>query len=86
LDKSNNKTIKIDPNLREKLLSESKNPFYGLRRILWFVFTGSALIGVFIMVSRFAGGNELNLNDLLIQIGASILFLSLLFIDRKKEN
>ena len=77
---------KIDPELKKKLLKESQAPFKGLRRILWVAFSGSAFLGLFIMLSKIASGNELQLNNLLIQLGACILFPSLLFLDRNKED
>ena len=76
---------KIDPELKKKLLKESQNPFKGLRKILWIAFSGSAFLGLLIMLSKIASGSELQLNNLLIQIGACILFPTLLFIDRDKD-
>ena len=75
---------KIDPELKKKLLKESQSPFKGLRKILWIAFSGSALLGLLIMLSKFASGNELNQNNLLIQLGACIIFPTLLFFDRNK--
>ena len=75
---------KIDPELKKKLLKETQAPFKGLRRILWIAFSGSAFLGLFIMLSRIASGNELQQTNLLIQLGACIIFTSLLFIDRNK--
>tara|TARA_A100001035_G_scaffold157188_1_gene124139 strand:- start:256 stop:495 length:240 start_codon:yes stop_codon:yes gene_type:complete len=77
---------KIDPELRKKLLNESQAPFKGLRRVLWVAFSGSAFLGLLIMLSKIANGAELNQNNLLIQIGACILFPALLFFDRNKEE
>ena len=76
---------KIDPELKKKLLKESQTPFKGLRRILWIAFSGSAILGLLIMLSKVASGNELQVNNLLIQIGACILFPTLLVFDRDKE-
>ena len=75
---------KIDPELKKKLLKETQAPFKGLRRILWIAFSGSAFLGLFIMLSRIASGNEVQQTNLLIQLGACIIFPSLLFIDRNK--
>ena len=75
---------KIDPELKKKLLRETQAPFKGLRRILWIAFSGSAFLGLLIMISRIASGNELQQTNLLIQLGACIIFPSLLFIDRNK--
>ena len=77
---------KIDPELKKKLLKESQSPFKGLRRILWIAFSGSAFLGLLIMVFKVISGNELQQNNLLIQIGACILFPTLLFIDRTKDQ
>ena len=75
---------KIDPELKKKLVKDTLAPFKGLRRILWIAFSGSAFLGLFIMLSRIASGNELQQTNLLIQLGACIIFPSLLFIDRNK--
>ena len=76
---------KIDPELKRKLLKESQSPFKGLRKILWIAFSGSAFLGLLIMLSKIASGSELQLNNLLIQLGACIIFPSLLFFDRNKN-
>ena len=75
---------KIDPKLKKKLLEETQSPFKGLRRILWIAFSGSAFLGLLIMFSKSASGEELQQNNLLIQLGACILFPTLLLFDRKK--
>ena len=77
---------KIDPKLKRKLLEETQAPFKGLRKTLWIAFTGSAFLGLFIMLSKIASGGELQQNNLLIQIGACLLFPLLLFLERKKDN
>ena len=76
---------KIDPELKKKLLRETQTPFKGLSSILWIAFSGSALLGLLIMLSKIASGSELNQNNLLIQLGACILFPTLLFFDRNKD-
>ncbi len=76
---------KIDPELKKKLLKESQAPFKGLRKILWIAFSGSAFIGLLIMLSKIATGSELQQNNLLIQLGAYILFPTLLLLDRNKD-
>ena len=77
---------KIDPELKKKLLKESKAPFKGLRRILWIAFSGSAFLGLLIMLSKIAGGGELKQNNLLVQLGACIVFPAFLFLDRYKDK
>ena len=77
---------KIDPELKKKLLKESQAPYKGLRKVLWITFTGSAFLGLFIMVSKIASGNEIQQNNLLIQLGACVFFPFLLFLERNKEN
>ena len=76
---------KIDPELKKKLLKESQSPFKGLRRILWIAFSGSAFLGLLIMLSKIVSGGELQLNNLVIQVVACILFPILLFLDRNKD-
>ena len=76
---------KIDPELKKKLLRESQTPFKGLRRILWIAFSGSAFLGLLIMLSKIISGSEFQENNLLIQLCACILFPSLLFFDRNKD-
>ena len=75
---------KIDPELKKKLLKETQAPFKGLRRILWVAFSGSAFLGLVIMLSKIASGSELPQNNILIQLGACIVFPTLLFFDRNK--
>ena len=76
---------KIDPELKKNLLKESQAPFKGLRRILWIAFSGSAFLGLLIMLSKIASGSELQQNNLFIQLGACVIFPCLLFLDRKKD-
>ena len=76
---------KIDPELKKKLLKESQAPFKGLRKILWITFSGSAFLGLIILLSKISSGSELQQNSLLIQLGACILFPTLIFLDRNKD-
>ena len=76
---------KIDPELKKKLLLESQAPFKGLRRILWIAFSGSAFLGLLIMLSKVGSGGELQLNNILIQLGSCIVFPTLLYFDRNKD-
>ena len=76
---------KIDPELKKKLLKESQSPFKGLRKILWIAFSGSAFLGLLIMLSKIASGGEFQQNNLLIQFVACIVFPTLLFFDRNKD-
>ena len=77
---------KIDPELKKKLLKESQSPFKGLRRILWIAFSGSAFLGLLIMLSKIASGSELQQNNLLIQLVACVLFPTLLLVDRDRDK
>ena len=76
---------KIDPELKKKLLKETQSPFQGLRRILWIAFSGSAFLGLLVMISNIASGSDLQVNNLFIQLIACILFPTLLFLDRNKD-
>ena len=77
---------KIDPELKKKLLRETKAPFRGLRRLIWAACTGSAFLGIFIMGSKILAGSEIEMNNLLIQIAACLLFPTLFFFERDKSN
>ena len=76
---------KIDPELKKKLLKETQTPFKGLRRILWIAFSGSAFLGLLIMLAKITSGGELPQNNLFIQLAACILFPTLLFFDKNKD-
>ena len=76
---------KIDPELKKKLLKESQTPFKGSTRILWIAFSGSAFLGLLIMLTKSISVGEFQQKNLLIQIGACILFPTLLFFDRNKD-
>ena len=76
---------KIDPELKKKLLKETQAPFKGLRRILWIAFSTSGFLGLVIMLSKIASGSEFQQNNLLIQLGACIVFPTLLFFDRDQD-
>ena len=76
---------KIDPELKKKLLKESQAPFKGLRRILWIAFSGSAFLGLLIMLAKISNGSELEQNNILIQLGACFIFPTLLFLDKEKD-
>ena len=76
---------KIDPELKKKLLKESKAPFKALRWILWIAFSGSAFLGLLVMLSRIASGTELQQNNLLIKLGACVIFPTLLVLDKNKD-
>ena len=76
---------KIDPELKKKLFKESQAPFKGLRRILWIAFSGSAFLGLLIMLSKIASGSQLQQNNLLIQVVACILFPTLFILDKNKD-
>ena len=77
---------KIDPELKKKLLKETQAPLKGLRRILWIAFSGSAFLGLLIMLSKISSGSELNQNNLFIQLGACVVFPTLLILDRNKDQ
>ena len=77
---------KIDPKLKNKLLRESQAPFKGLRKILWVAFSGSAFLGLLIMLSKIASGSEMQQNNLIIQLGACAIFPTLLFLERNKDG
>ena len=76
----------MDPNLRARLLKESKNPYRGLRRAVWIALFGSAALGFFIMITNVIAGDTVSINDLAIQTSALLILGFLLLKDRNKDN
>ena len=76
----------MDPNLRARLLKESKNPFRGLRRAVWIALFGSAALGFFIMVTNLIAGDNVSVNDLAIQTSALLILGFILFKDRNNQD
>ena len=86
LSNSNKPESNLDPNLRSRLLKESKNPFRGLRRAIWIALFGSAALGFFIMFSKIITGDTVSINDFAIQSSALVILGFLLFKDRNKTS
>ena len=76
----------MDPNLRARLLKESKNPYRGLRRAVWIALFGSAALGFFIMFTNIIAGDKVSINDLAVQSSALLILGFLLFKDRNKQD
>jgi hypothetical protein len=74
----------IDPDLRARLLQEARTPWRGLRRGLWVALAASAAVGLATMAMRTAAGGDVASTDLLIQVGALVLFGGLLGFDRNR--
>ena len=85
LSNSNKPESNLDPNLRARLLKESKTPFRGLRRAVWIALFGSAALGFFIMVTNIIAGDNVSVNDLSIQTSALLILGFILFKDRNKQ-
>lgn len=75
----------LDPAMRERLLQESRTPWRGLRRALWFALVASAGLGLATMAMRASAGEGVPSSDWLIQCGALSLFGSLLWFDRNRS-
>jgi len=86
LSNSNKPQSNLDPNLRARLLKETKNPYRGLRRAVWIALFGSAALGFFIMVTNIIVGDTVSINDLTIQTSALLILGFLLFKDRNKAS
>jgi len=86
LSNSNKPESNLDPNLRARLLKETKNPYRGLRRAVWIALFGSAVLGFFIMFSKIITGEIVSINDFAIQTSALVILGFLLFKDRSKED
>jgi len=74
----------LDPALKARLLQEARTPWRGLRRALWLALAASATVGLATMAMRSAAGGEVASVDVLIQLGAFVLFGSLLWFDRNR--
>lgn len=74
----------LDPALKARLLQEARTPWRGLRRGLWVALAASAAVGLATMAMRGAAGGEVPSADLLIQVGALVLFGGLLALDRNR--
>ena len=83
---SNKPESNLDPNLRARLLKETKNPYRGLRRAVWIALFGSAALGFFIMLTNIIAGDTVSIKDLGIQISAIIILGFLLLKDRSKSD
>ena len=86
MSNSNKPESNLDPNLRARLLKETKNPYRGLRRAVWIALFGSAALGLFIMLTNIIAGDTVSINDLAIQTSALGILAVLLFNDRSKED
>tara|TARA_X000000950_G_scaffold206263_1_gene248176 strand:+ start:61 stop:348 length:288 start_codon:yes stop_codon:yes gene_type:complete len=75
----------LDPALRDRLIRESRTPWRGLRRLLWFALFASAGLGLFTMLFRASAGDSVEISDFGIQGGALLLFSSLLWFDRSRD-
>jgi len=75
----------LDPALRERLMQESRTPWRGLRRAVWFALFASAGLGLFTMLFRSSAGGSVELSDFGIQGGALLLFGGLLWFDRSRN-
>ncbi|MFM7264091.1 MAG: DUF3493 domain-containing protein [Cyanobium sp.] len=75
----------LDPAMKERLLQESRTPWRGLRRALWFALVASAALGLATMAMRASAGEGVPSSDWLIQLGALSLFGSLLWFDRNRS-
>ena len=85
MNNSNKPASNLDPNLRSRLLKESKNPFRGLRRAVWIALFGSAALGFFIMFSKIITGDIVSIKDVAIQSSALVILGFLLIKDRNKD-
>ena len=75
---------RLDPALKARLLQEARTPWRGLRRGLWVALAASAAVGLATMAMRAAAGGDVASTDLLIQVGALVLFGGLLGFDRNR--
>ncbi len=79
-------TLNLDPKMRDKLLQESRQPYKGIRRVVWIALTASAGIGLLIMSMRFVSGEIIKINDFAIQVLAFVLCTTLVILDSPRED
>lgn len=72
--------------MRQRLLTELRTPWRGLRRGLWLALTASAGLGLATMALRLSAGGEVPAGDLLIQSGALLGCGLLLWFDRNRSS
>lgn len=72
--------------MRRRLLEEVRTPWRGLRRALWLALAASGGIGLAAMALRSASGEAVAPLDLVIQVGALLLFGGLLWLDRRRDS
>ena len=77
---------KISPQLRDKLLKESRHPWKGFRRGLWIALFASAMLGLFIMGTNALGGRTVLLKDISIQLGSLIVLGTLFWLDKPDKQ
>ena len=75
----------LDPALRQRLLTEARTPWRGLRRALWLALTASAGLGLATMALRLSSGDAVPGSDLLIQLSALLICGGLLWFDRNRD-
>ena len=85
LDENPTSLKELDPALRDRLIRESRTPWRGLRRLVWFALFASAGLGLFTMLFRASAGDSVEISDFGIQGGALLLFSCLLWFDRSRE-
>ncbi len=78
--------MNLDPKLRAKLLQESRQPFKGIRRVVWVALSSSAGVGLVIMAIRSFSGETVLINDFVIQIGAFLLFSTFFVLDKPGKD
>jgi len=68
---------KLDPELYARLKAESKAPYKGLRKFVYFSFGASGLIGAFVFLAKLAAGNDVAevLPNLALQIAVVALMV-----------
>ncbi|MEO0406075.1 MAG: DUF3493 domain-containing protein [Cyanobacteria bacterium P01_A01_bin.135] len=79
-----NRNRQVDPELYQRLIEESKAPYRGLRRFIYFSVGASGLIGAFVFLMQSLAGKNLerSLPNLALQVGIVALVGWLLRRDR----
>jgi hypothetical protein len=82
------KRSKLSPEKYQRLRAEAKAPYRGLRKIIYFTFGASGLIGALVFLAQLAAGGNIssNLPNLALQIGVVTLMILLFRWEEKAQE
>ena len=78
----------LSPEVYARLKAETKAPYRGLRKFIYFTFGASGFIGAVVFLAQLAGGQEVNtaIPNLALQIGVVALMVWLFRLEQRAER